>query len=107
MTKVDLIQRLSDKLPHLRAHDVESAINTLVENLSSTLAAGERIDVRGFGYFSNRYRPARLGRNPGTGKPVALAARYAIHFKPGRELRERVNGASRGGIDSVPPITGN
>ena len=70
MTKPELIHRLADKLPHLPANDVESAINTLIENLSSTLASGERIDVRGFGSFSNRYRPARLGRNPSTGDPV-------------------------------------
>jgi integration host factor subunit beta len=107
MTKVKLIRRLADKLPHLPANDVESAINILVENLSSTLAAGERIDVRGFGSFSNRYRPARLGRNPSTGAPVAVAARYAIYFKPGRELKERVNGANRVGTNSVPLATGN
>ena len=107
MAKSELIQRLADKLLHLPANDVESAVNTLVENLSSTLAAGERIDVRGFGCFSNRHRPARLGRNPSTGAPVALPARYAIYFKPGKELKERVNGARRVGTNSVPRATGN
>ena len=107
MTKPELIYRLADKLLHLPANDVELAVNTLIEHLGSTLASGERIHVRGFGCFSKRHRPARLARNPGTGNPVALAARYAVHFKPGTELRERVNSARRVGVDSVPLVTGN
>ena len=107
MTKSELIRRLTDKLLHLPANDVESAVNTLVENLSNTLAAGERIEVRGFGSFSKRYRPERLGRNPRTGDPADLAARYAIYFKPGRELRERVNDARRVGLDSAPHASRN
>ncbi len=92
MTRPELIQRLAGSLPHFRARDVESAVNVLVEHLSSTLAAGKRIEVRGFGSFSTRYRPRRIGRNPKNGEPVALVAKYAVHFKPGRELRLRVNG---------------
>ena len=107
MTRSELIRRLTDKLLHLSPNDVESAVNSLVENLSSTLAAGERIEVRGFGCFTNRYRPARLARNPRTGDPVAVAGRYAIYFKPGKDLRERVNGNSRLGMDSVSLATGN
>ena len=107
MPKSELIYRLADKLLHLPANDVGLAVNTLIEHLGSTLASGERIDVCGFGCFSKRHRPARLARNPGTGNPVALAERYAVHFKPGTELRKRVNSARRVGVDSVPLVTGN
>ena len=107
MTKSELIYRLADKLLHLPANDVELAVNTLIEHLGSTLASGERIEVRGFGCFSKRYRPERLGRNPSTGDPIAVAARYAIYFKPGRELRERVNDARRVGLDSAPHAARN
>ncbi len=94
MTKSELIRRMTDELPHFPAGDVEAAVNSLVGHLSSTLGAGERIEVRGFGTFSQRYRPRRLGRNPRTGTTVVLVGRYATHFKPGRELRQRVNGGS-------------
>jgi integration host factor subunit beta len=59
--------------------------------MSQALASGERIEIRGFGSFSLHYRPPRQGRNPKTGTTVALAGKYVPHFKPGKELRERVN----------------
>jgi len=59
--------------------------------MSQELATGGRIEIRGFGSFSLHYRPPRMGRNPKTGEPVALPAKYVPHFKPGKDLRERVN----------------
>lgn len=91
MTKSELIELLARKQKHLPARDVELAVKHLLELMSNTLAAGERIEIRGFGSFSLHYRPPRLGRNPKTGDTVALAGKHVPHFKPGKDLRERVN----------------
>ena len=77
----------------MSAKDVELAIKTMLEHMSSTLAAGERIEIRGFGSFSLHYRAPRIGRNPKTGDSVALDGKHVPHFKPGKELRDRVNEA--------------
>ena len=71
-----------------------------LEQMSETLASGERIEIRGFGSFSLHYRAPRIGRNPKTGESVALAGKHVPHFKPGKELRERVNAAHQGGESS-------
>ncbi|MDG1733043.1 MAG: integration host factor subunit beta [Thalassotalea sp.] len=91
MTKSELIEKLIDKLDHLSAKDVELAIKEILEMMSSTLEQGERIEIRGFGSFSLHYRAPRVGRNPKTGESVELTGKYVPHFKPGKELRERVN----------------
>jgi len=91
MTKSELIELISAKQTQLSAKDVELAVKTLIEQMSETLAAGERIEIRGFGSFSLHYRAPRIGRNPKTGESVGLAGKYVPHFKPGKELRERVN----------------
>jgi integration host factor subunit beta len=70
---------------------VELSVKTLLEHMSSALSSGERIEIRGFGSFSLHYRPPRTGRNPKTGDAVELPGKYVPHFKPGKELRERVN----------------
>ena len=67
------------------------AVKTMIDHMGTTLANGERIEIRGFGSFSLHYRPPRVGRNPKTGDSVELAAKYVPHFKPGKEMRERVN----------------
>lgn len=90
MTKSELIEVLAQRQPHLKADDVDMAVKSLLDMMSGTLANGERIEVRGFGSFSLNYRPPRTGRNPKTGAPVVLAGKYVPHFKPGKELRERV-----------------
>ena len=95
MTKSELIERVSRKQPQLALHDVELAVKTILEHLADCLAGGGRIEIRGFGSFSLHYRPGRVGRNPRTGDPVSLPAKYAPHFKPGKELRERVDGTCR------------
>lgn len=91
MTKSELIERLADKLNHLSAKDVELAIKEILEMMAQTLSKGERIEIRGFGSFSLHYRAPRVGRNPKTGESVELDGKYVPHFKPGKELRERVN----------------
>lgn len=91
MTKSELIETLADKFSNLAARDVEQAVKEILEMMAQTLSKGERIEIRGFGSFSLHYRAPRVGRNPKTGESVDLAAKYVPHFKPGKELRERVN----------------
>ncbi|MBX2824747.1 MAG: integration host factor subunit beta [Gammaproteobacteria bacterium] len=91
LTKSDLIESLSRNQGHLALKDVELAVKGLLEKMSQELAGGERIEIRGFGSFSLHFRPARMGRNPKSGDAVALRGKYVPHFKPGKELRERVN----------------
>lgn len=91
MTKSELIEILAAKNAHLSNKDIELTVKGLLEQMSLALASGQRIEIRGFGSFSLHYRPPRLGRNPKTGDSVALAAKHVPHFKPGKELRERVN----------------
>jgi integration host factor subunit beta len=92
MTKSELIEILSQRQLHLKADDVDLAVKSLLEMMGGALASGERIEVRGFGSFSLHFRPPRTGRNPKTGDAVALAGKHVPHFKPGKELRERVSG---------------
>lgn len=94
MTKSELIEYLARRQDHLRAEDVDVAVKTLLDMMSNALAQGERIEIRGFGSFSLHFRPPRVGRNPKTGESVALPGKHVPHFKPGKELRERVNDAA-------------
>lgn len=91
MTKSELIERLASKQLQLSAKEVEVAIKELIEQMADTLESGDRIEIRGFGSFSLHYRAPRVGRNPKTGESVELDGKYVPHFKPGKELRERVN----------------
>jgi integration host factor subunit beta len=91
MTKSELIELIAAKQSHLPAKDVELAVKQILEIMSDALARGQRIEIRGFGSFSLHFRPPRQGRNPKTGESVALAGKYVPHFKPGKDLRERVN----------------
>lgn len=91
MTKSELIEILSQRQPHLKGDDVDLAVKALLEMMGGSLSSGERIEIRGFGSFSLHYRPPRLGRNPKTGEAVALPGKHVPHFKPGKELRERVS----------------
>lgn len=94
MTKSELIAALIRKQSHLPPKDVEEAVKIILEHMSQALASGERIEVRGFGSFSLHFRPPKMGRNPKTGEKVPLGAKYVPHFKPGKDLRERVNQGS-------------
>lgn len=91
MTKSELIDRLADGQKHLSHKDVELAVKMILDAIGGALASRDRIEIRGFGSFSLHQRPGRVGRNPKTGEPVQIPAKAVPHFKPGKELRERVN----------------
>ena len=91
MTKPELIEKIVAGQTQLPAKDVELAVRMMLDHMAEALANGERIEIRGFGSFSLRYRAARLGRNPKTGEKVELMGKYVPQFKPGKDLRERVN----------------
>ena len=91
VTKSELMEQLAKKQTQLAFKDIELAVKTMLEQMTQSLATGERIEIRGFGSFSLHFRPPRMGRNPKTGDPVPLAGKHVPHFKPGKELRERVN----------------
>ena len=93
MTRSDLVAQLAERFSQLTHRDTEFAVKTILDAMSDALARGHRIEIRGFGSFSLHYRPPRLGRNPKTGESVALAGKHVPHFKPGKELRERVSNA--------------
>ena len=98
MTRSELIERIAEAQDQLMLKDVELAVKAIIDQLSGALSSGARIEIRGFGSFSLHYRAPRKGRNPKTGEAVALSGKYVPHFKPGKELRERVN---RAALDSV------
>ena len=102
MTKSELIERIAQKQTQLAYRDVELAVKTILEHMAESLASGDRIEIRGFGSFSLHYRPGRVGRNPKTGAPVSLPTKFVPHFKPGKELRERVDGSRPGRSQSAP-----
>ena len=91
MTKSDLIARLAARFPQLVAKDADFAVKVILDALTDALARSDRIEIRGFGSFALNYRPPRLGRNPKSGDKVQVPAKYVPHFKPGKELRERVD----------------
>ncbi len=91
MTKSELIQRLAERNPHLYQRDVERIVSTIFEEISSALARGDRVELRGFGAFSVKNREARAGRNPRTGETVYVARKSVPFFKVGKDLRMRLN----------------
>jgi integration host factor subunit beta len=91
VTKSELIELLTRKQTYLDGRDVELAVNAMLRYMGEALAAGERVEIRGFGSFSLHFRHPRIGRNPKTGEPVALAGKHVPHFRPGKEMRKRVN----------------
>ena len=92
MIKSELIDKLAEANPHLYHRDVERVVNAILDEVTEALARGERVELRGFGAFSVRHRPARTGRNPRTGESVPVKEKYVPFFKTGKELRERVDG---------------
>ena len=95
MTKSELVEIIASKQTQLSVKDVELAVKTIIDQMSETLATGQRIEIRGFGSFSLHYRSPRTGRNPKTGESVTLEAKHVPHFKPGKELRDRVDSKAR------------
>ncbi|MFA5960929.1 MAG: integration host factor subunit beta [Tatlockia sp.] len=94
MIKSELIETLAAQMMHLPEKQVADGINRILSLMSEALVANQRIEIRGFGSFSLHYRPPRNAHNPKTGEKVVTEAKYSPHFKPGKELRERVD-ASR------------
>lgn len=91
MIKSELIQRLAEDSPHLYHRDVERIVTTIFEEIATALCRGDRVELRGFGAFSVKRRPSRVGRNPRTGEAVAVTEKAVAYFKTGKELRERLN----------------
>jgi integration host factor subunit beta len=91
LIKSELIAAISSKLSHLPEKDVALAVNSIIEQMSDILSNGGRIEIRGFGSFCLHYRPPRKAHNPKTGEKLTTNPKYAVHFKPGKELREQVN----------------
>jgi integration host factor subunit beta len=91
MIKSELIANLSAKMTDLPEQTITNSVNHILELISESLVQGQRIEIRGLGSFSLHYRPPRNAHNPKTGERVLTAAKYSPHFKPGKELRERIN----------------
>ena len=91
MTRSELIELMASQQNQLTTKDVELAVKLMIDHMAESLTSGGRIEIRGFGSFSLHYREARQGRNPKTGDAVELEGKYVPHFKPGKDLRERVN----------------
>ena len=102
MIKSELIARLAEQNPHLYQRDVERIVMTVFGEITQALQRGNRVELRGFGAFSVKRRPARIGRNPRTGDSVAVAEKFVPFFKTGKDLRERLNtpGAHRRKLDT-------
>ena len=102
MTKSELIELIASRQSQLSSKDVELAVKTMIEHMAQALAHGDRIEIRGFGSFSLHYRAPRIGRNPKTGESVGLSGKYVPHFKPGKELRDRVNRSMHASMAQTP-----
>lgn len=94
MIKSELIQQIADKNPHLYQRDIENIVNTILDEITNALANSDRVELRGFGAFSVKNRQPRQGRNPRTGEKVHVDEKWVPFFKPGKELRERLNDKS-------------
>ena len=94
MIKSELIERIAERIPQLYKRDAEQIVDAILEEVVAALSRGDRVELRGFGAFSLRSRPAHTGRNPRTGEPVMVSERYVPFFKSGKDIRERLNGGS-------------
>jgi integration host factor subunit beta len=102
LIKSQLIGELSKHFPHLSERDIALSVNSIIEHMSETLSTGGRIEIRGFGSFNLHFRPPRRAHNPKTGEKLVTEPKYAAHFKPGKELRERVNENRHIPIETAP-----
>jgi integration host factor subunit beta len=91
MIKSELVLHIANANPHLYQRDVENIVNAILGEITNAMAKGDRVELRGFGAFSVKHRPAHTGRNPRTGAHVAVEQKLAPFFKPGKEMRERLN----------------
>ncbi len=99
MIKSELVQKLAERNPHLYQRDVENIVNAILDEITRALVNGDRVELRGFGAFSVKNRPARVGRNPRTGDKVDVGEKSVPFFKTGKELRERLNDGTDHGED--------
>ncbi|SVA60944.1 uncharacterized protein METZ01_LOCUS113798 [marine metagenome] len=90
INKKELIEIIANEQDQLPYKDIELSVKTIIESMIDSLTKGKRIEIRGFGSFSLRYRKSRIGRNPKSGESVNIDERYVPHFKPGKDLKERV-----------------
>lgn len=95
MIKSELVQKLAEENPNLFHRDIERIVSVVFQEIADSLARGERVELRGFGAFSVKHRPARVGRNPRSGEPVHIEEKYSPFFKAGKELRDRLNAEGR------------
>lgn len=95
MTRSELIQIIAEKYPQLSAKEAENAVKDIFDQMTIALENGNRIEIRGFGSFSVRFRKPRLARNPKTGEKVNKSGKYSPYFRPGKEMRERVNASAK------------
>lgn len=93
MTKSELIERLANQNPRVTARDVDETVKAVLDAMTTAMASGSRIEIRGFGSFTLNHRPSRIGRNPKSGESVMVPEKFVPHFKAGKELRERVDAA--------------
>jgi len=91
MIRSELVQKLCNNFPHLTQREIENVVSAIFDSITEQLAEGGRVELRGFGAFSSRQRDARVGRNPRTGEAVDVNAKRVPYFKPGKEMRERLN----------------
>jgi integration host factor subunit beta len=91
MIKSELILKIAEQNPHLYQRDIENIVNAILDTITNALARGDRVELRGFGAFSVKNRPARTGRNPRTGAHVSVEKKSVPFFKTGKEMRERLN----------------
>ena len=104
MTKSDLIERVSIKVPHVSKKDTETVVNTIFDCMTDALSKGDRIEIRGFGSFQVKVREAREGRNPKTGEEVKIPAKRTPFFKVGKELKERIEAKRKLEAGAAPPL---
>lgn len=91
MIRSELLAALAKENPGLRAEEVERVVDVFFDEIAARLAQGGRVELRGFGAFSTRERQARKGRNPRTGETVDVPGKRVPYFKPGKEMRQRLN----------------
>jgi integration host factor subunit beta len=95
MIKSELVQKIAEANPHLYQRDVENIIEAILDEITVALSRGDRVELRGFGAFSVKARPARMGRNPRTGAQVKVSEKVVPYFKTGKEMRDRLNAPRR------------
>ena len=92
--KSEMIERIAERIPHIYKRDAEHIVDAILEEVVAALSRGDRVELRGFGAFSLRSRPAHTGRNPRTGEQVTVSEKHVPFFKTGKDIRERLNGGS-------------